>query len=228
MGREGNGAGKGGAVAANPHDEGGGTVSRWLAAGPPYEFTRDELLSALALMGKPMTPTRLQGWANRGLLPPPSRRTVPPGVTDGTVRALYPVWVVALLGALYDRSARSQTVEELRAQLPELREQLQGWAERDGGLDLLMKHRLIALKDGRPIARLPGEDWPVAIATPVAPKVTRALQRAAWQVAEEYTARAWGTPAKAVGIQIFDAEGKRRTAFIPPPPPPRRKRKKGD
>ena len=37
---------------------------RWLAAGPPYEFTRGELLDLLRITGHPMTKSRMQTWAD--------------------------------------------------------------------------------------------------------------------------------------------------------------------
>ena len=169
---------------------------RWLAAGPPYEFTRGELLDLLRIIGHPMTKRRLQSWADYGLLPPPTRRAVPPGAPDGVARALYPVWVVGLVAELSRLSEQNQTVAEMQAALPDIREGLEGWAALDHGLDLLLKHRLIALRDGRPIARQLGEDWPTATAalvptptatvTSVDPRITRALQRVAWECAKDY------------------------------------------
>ncbi len=200
---------------------------RWLAAGPPYEFTRGELLELLEAMGQPMTERQLRNWADRGLLPPPSRRTIPPGATDGVVRALYPLWVLALLSRLYSRSQRdNETIEEMKAALPELRQNLESWAELEQGRDLLMKARLIFLRDGRPFAARPGS-MPTMTATLVDKGITRALQRAAWAWAEDYTARAGHVkPPFSVKVVLTNAEGASDVTTIPPPPPPRRKRKK--
>jgi len=193
---------------------------RWLTAGPPYEFTRAELLEALAILGNPISDGHLRSWANRGLLPPPSRRTVPPGATDGIVRALYPVWTVALLARLLDRSQRNETIEQLRTALPEELRELERWAGRDHGVDLLMKTRLIGIQaDGQPFARRPDEGWPTATLTMLAPKITRDLQRAAWECAEDYVTRAHGMRrVDHVVMVIFDEDGRRITTEIPPPP----------
>jgi len=209
---------------------------RWLAASPPYEFTRGELLELMQIMGHPMTERRLRNWADRDLLPPPSKRAVPPGAPDRVARALYPVWTIALLDALYRRSERNETIEEMKAALPDIRADLERWAGLEQGVDLLMKHRLIALRDGQPRARRVGEGWPTATITPVSgpkvtiasvdPHVTRALQRAAWACAEEFVKRADGEPVQELLLLIFDAEGQRTTVPIPSPPPPRKKRRK--
>ncbi len=209
---------------------------RWLAAGPPYEFTRGELLELMQIVGHPMTERRLRNWADRDLLPLPSKRAVPPGATDRVARALYPVWTIALLDALYRRSERNETIEEMKAALPNIRADLERWAGLEQGVDLLMKHRLIALRDGRPRARRVGEGWPTATITAVPgptatitavdPHITRALQRAAWACAEEFVERADFQPVQELLLVIFDAEGKRTTVPIPSPPPPRKKRRK--
>ena len=194
------------------------TEPRWLVAGPPYEFTRGELLELMQIMGLPMTESRLRYWADQRLLPAPSRRTVPPGATDGIVRALYPVWTIGLLSVLHERSRRNETIAQLQAAIPALLEEMESWAARGDGLDLLMKHQLIALEDDRPIARRKGESWPVATLTPIQPRITRALQRAAWESAEDYAARSSMNPPLRVVLLILDEDGKRITTVIPPPP----------
>jgi len=199
---------------------------RWLRAGSPYEFTRGELLELMQIMGHPMTERRLRNWADRDLLPPPSKRAIPPGATDRVARALYPVWTIALLEELYRRSERNETIEEMKAALPKIRADLERWAGLKQGVDLLMKHRLIALRDGQPEARRAGESWPTATLTVVNPLVTRALQRAAWACAEEFVERADWQPVQELRLVIFDADGKRETVTIPSPPPPRKMRRK--
>lgn len=209
---------------------------RWLAAGPPYEFTRGELLELMQIVGHPMTERRLRNWADRDLLPLPSKRAVPPGAADRVARALYPVWTIALLDELYRRSERNETIEEMKATLPALWRECERGAQLNHGHDLLMRYRIIALRDGRPVARRVNEGWPTATITAVPgptatitvvdPHITRALQRAAWACAEEFVKRVDWEPVQELRLVIFDAEGKRTTVPIPSPPPPRKKRRK--
>jgi len=198
---------------------------RWLVAGPPYEFTRGELLELLHIMGHPMTERRLRNWADADLLPPPTRRTVPPRATDGVARALYPVWTIALLAKLCQRSEGNETIGEMQAALPEIHATVVPWGEHDFGLDLLLKHRVISLRDGRPIARRLGEGFSTAKLSIDEPQMTRALQRAAWDYAADYTSHA---PAERLYLVVISENGERLTVAIPPPPPPRTLRRKRD
>ncbi len=201
---------------------------RWLVVGPPYEFTRQELLELLAIMGKPMTERQLRSWAEYNLLPGPIRRVVPPGASDGVARALYPVWTIALLEDLLARSQDNKTIEELREELPRLCEIYAREAEADDGLQLLARRGLVIAVDGQPHATTHETYPPRARALTAWPRVTRSLQRAAWDiVAAQPSPR---KPIKRLLLTFMDEDGEQQAAIrIPPPPPPRAKRaRKGD
>jgi hypothetical protein len=101
---------------------------RWKIAGEPYLLTRDELLAELREWAPGVTERQLRSWTSYGLLPP-TTRNVPIGANDGVARALYPVWVIGLVRALW-RTIRwkQQTIEEIKPIAPMLWKQ---WAKRE-------------------------------------------------------------------------------------------------
>ncbi len=100
---------------------------RWLAAGPPYRLTRGELLRELRGKGYEITERQLRRWGELGMLPPPVRR-VPPGATDGIVRALYPGWTLTLVARLLADIQGGARIADLQAAAPGYRDHLQATA----------------------------------------------------------------------------------------------------
>jgi hypothetical protein len=91
---------------------------RWRMSGPPYQFTREELINILKTAGYELSERQLRSWATAGLIPHPERR-LPPGATDGIARALYPKYVVPLLQVLLQFARDGATMAELKALAPE-------------------------------------------------------------------------------------------------------------
>lgn len=191
---------------------------RWLAAGPPYEFTRGELLEALRIMGHPMTERRLRTWADRDLLPPPSRRAVPPGATDGVVRALYPAWTIPVLEQLLHESQHNKTIAELQEVAPKASALWASVAQEKGDLGLLASFGLVIEIDGRPSAT-DEANYPARAKLTGPPRITRALQRAAWDYAADFADK-YNKPVKRLRITIEGEDGVYSTLRIPAPPPP--------
>lgn len=199
------------------------TKPRWLAAGPPYEFTRRELLELLAIEGLPMTERQLRSWAEYDLLPAPTRRMVPPGANDRTARALYPVWTIAVLETLVHQSRDNKTIEEMREHLPGLYELYARQAEAYDGLSLLASFGFVVAVDGQPQATTRETYPPRGRLGPIWPRVTRALQRAAWDVVA--TPPPGVKPIKRLLLSFMDEDGEVQAAIvIPEPPAPRAKR----
>ena len=90
---------------------------RWDVSGPPYQFTREELIDILKTAGYELSERQLRSWATYGLIPRPERR-LPPGATDGIARAVYPKYVVPLLQTLLQFARDGASMAELKAQAP--------------------------------------------------------------------------------------------------------------
>ncbi len=86
---------------------------RWDVSGPPYQFTREELIDVLKSVGYEMSERQLRSWATAGLIPHPERR-LPPGATDGVARAIYPKEVFNRLLWLLPLAADGVKIAELK------------------------------------------------------------------------------------------------------------------
>ncbi len=90
---------------------------RWDISGPPYRYTREELLDILKTAGYELSDRQLRSWAAQGLIPRPERR-LPPGATDGVARAIYPKYTLAVLLSLLQHARDGATIGELKALAP--------------------------------------------------------------------------------------------------------------
>lgn len=97
---------------------------RWQRAGPPYQFTREELQEELASFGFEITARQIRSWVSYGLIPRPIQQ-VPPLAPDGVARALYPAWVLFVLWRLLDKHRQGATIAQLKEIAPELIEHYQ-------------------------------------------------------------------------------------------------------
>ena len=127
---------------------------RWKAVGPPYQWTRDELVDELHHFKHDVTTRQIRAWQAYGILPKPIR-AVPPGATDGKARALYPHYMflaILHLLELYEAGATRDTLK---------------WA----APDIIRKCRQNTAVE-LPEEGLKAGGWP---------RVSRALQRAVWE-----------------------------------------------
>lgn len=93
------------------------TWEQWVREGAPAPVpedlvTRDELIDLLREFGDQMTTNELRYWEAKGALPRPVRRS-----HTGTVRALYPMWVIDLVPRVRDLRAQGVPLPEIGEQL---------------------------------------------------------------------------------------------------------------
>lgn len=188
---------------------------RWRRAGVNPStggLTRAELVGQMRAEGHGVTERQLRSWGVYGLLPKP-QRVVPPGATDGVVRAVYPLWTIFYLDKLLRDVENGATIEELQVRAPE---DMRYWAESGGAmappLDAPNQSYVRLTKEG-------GSDQP-----PLRPRLSRELRRAAWKHVEQIMTNTGRTPAD-IELTIRDPAGETiATVPIPPPPSLRRKR----
>jgi hypothetical protein len=106
------------------------TKPRWWTAGPPYLLTRDELLDELHKRGLYISERQIRSWVSYGLLPKPIRR-VPSGATDGVARALYPLWIIGVIGELYFSTHNVQPKKTLQWLKKHTQKRIQRWEGQD-------------------------------------------------------------------------------------------------
>ena len=194
---------------------------RWLAAGPPYLLTRDELIAELAARGFATSPRQLQSWVSYGVLPKPARRV--PALADARVpRALYPAWLIPVLEELLGLAHQNQTIAQLKDQAPAI---IAHWREKDA---VLLAGSASATASA-PAATIAGALRPVGTSRSASwqvranPRVSRALQRAAWAYARALAAANERTVAN-LALVVQDEDGAELRVALPAPPPPRQKR----
>jgi hypothetical protein len=91
------------------------TEPRWVAAGPPYLLTRDELVDELQKRRLNVTDRQIRSWVSYGLLPKPILR-VPLGAPTGRgqVRALYPITNIGIIQDILNGIRVGWTTERIK------------------------------------------------------------------------------------------------------------------
>jgi len=175
---------------------------RWRRTGQPWQFTGEELLDDFNRGMSLITSRQLRHWTEIGLVPKPERR-VPPGATDGIVRALYPWWTIHVLFEIFQERSRGVKLAELRQTADE---RIARWRT----------HPLVDPAAAR------------AAAVQIPPALPKALQRAVWDYLGRYAQQRADLPSDLhVVIALSDGHGFRQGIDIPPPPPPRSRKARG-
>ncbi len=197
-------------------------VPRWKAAGRPFLLTRDELLEELHRAGELVTEWQLKSWETYGILPQPERRT-PPGAPTHTARVLYPVAMLPVIRTLVHRLRHGVSRKDLKRAMPALIDYWQAQSDERILRSLGGPHDDVRVLGGSAQAgpATGSSPSPAALTSRQAaalwPRISRALQRAAWTYAQRF-ARYQGTPVVRATLVLEMADGSKEHVPITPPP----------